>query len=159
MSQSKQSYEYKKIFGSMKNKPDYSNYETDFEKVFTMSNITQDVLNGTITMTGSEKDASYRLSWSCLTNETKIQKVITFCNALQTNEKNINAIKSELIYLISKKKLNRNEHVEYDVETQKIINIPAVLYDSDSNTYYMELVNNKVSLKSSILSNNAYKVS
>jgi hypothetical protein len=143
----------------MKNKPDYSNYETDIEKVFTMSNITQDVLNGTITMTGSEKDTSYRLSWSCLTNETKIQKVITYCNDLKSNEKNVNRIKSELIYLISKKKLNRNEHVEYDVETQKIINIPCVMYDSESNTYYMEIINNKVSLKSSILSNNAYKVS
>lgn len=159
MSQSKQSYEYRKIFGSMKNKPDYSNYETDIEKVFTMSNITQDVLNGTITMTGSEKDTSYRLSWSCLTNETKIQKVIAYCNDLKSNEKNVNRIKSELIYLISKKKLNRNEHVEYDVETQKIINIPCVMYDGESNTYYMEIVNNKVSLKSSILSNNAYKVS
>ncbi len=159
MSKNKQCYDYRKIFGSMKNKPEYSNYETDIDKVFKMSDITQEVLNGTININGSEKDPYYMITWSCLSKEIKIQKVIQYCEKLETTEQNAKNIKSELIYLISKKKLNKNEHVNYNAETQKIENIPSVVYDKKTGSYYMEIINDKVSLKGSILSNNMHKVS
>lgn len=151
-------YEYKRVFGKADPISASSKMQAyDEEKMFKMHNVTDDVLDGTFQ--NDEKKF-----WSELPYDAKVRKIINYTNK-QYEEEVISKTKSammrsELISLLSKRKLNKDYHVNYDVENKCIIDLPCIEYDPITECYnYIELSEKGTSsIKKNIFKENISKI-
>lgn len=106
---------------------------------YVMHNITSEILNGTINITGLKVENSVCCSWSVLDNSEKIKKIYEYFN-----ENNIkDEILLETILLkVKENKFNKNECVVYDDNSKKIINIPV--FEEKEKSVKSYILSNKI---------------
>ena len=117
-----------------------------------LHNVTDEVLDGEID----------GLSWSELPYDTKLRKVIGYTVQQLENkvisQKQYSMLRSELITLLSKRKLNKDNLVEYDIEKKCIMNVPCLVFDPVMECYnYLEEKTNS-SIKKTIFKENVSKI-
>ena len=143
-------YEYKRIYGKSNPLKDFKSY--DEQEMYVMHNVTDEVLDGEID----------GLSWSELPYDTKLRKVMGYTVQQLENkiitQKQYSMLRSELITLLSKRKLNKDNLVEYDIERKCIISVPYLVFDPVMECYnYFEEKTNS-SIKKTILKENVSKI-
>lgn len=143
-------YEYKRIYGKSNPLKDFKSY--DEQEMYVMHNVTDEVLDGEID----------GLSWSELPYDTKLRKVMGYTVQQLENkiitQKQYSMLRSELITLLSKRKLNKDNLVEYDIEKKCIISVPCLVFDPVMECYnYFEEKTNS-SIKKTILKENVSKI-
>lgn len=148
-------YEYKRVFG--KSDPAGAGTKAGFQayneqEVYVMHNVTDEVLDGEIS----------GLSWSELPYDTKMRKVLRYAVEQRDkgfiSEKQYTMIRGELILLLSKRKLNKDSLVEYDIEKKCIMDVPCLVFDPVMECYnYLEEKTNS-SIKKTIFKENVSKI-
>ena len=148
-------YEYKRVFG--KSDPVGAGARAGFQaydeqEVYVMHNVTDEVLDGEIS----------GLSWSELPYDTKMRKVLGYAleqrDKCIISEKQYAMMRGELIMLLSKRKLNKDSLVEYDIEKKCIISVPCLVFDLVHECYnYLEEKTNS-SIKKTIFKENVSKI-
>ena len=148
-------YEYKRVFG--KSDPVGASSRSGFQayneqEMYVMNNVTDEVLDGEIA----------GMTWNELPYDTKMRKVLTY--AAEQHEKGLisekqhSMLRGELITLLSKRKLNKDYLVEYDIENKTIVNVPCLVFDHVMECYnYVEEKTNS-SIKKTILEKNISKI-
>ena len=140
-------YEYKRVFGKSDPVSAGSVFQAyDEDKMFVMHNITDEILDGSI--------ENENITWCELPYDTKLRKIINYTNEQLKNEviseKQHSMLRTELITCLSKKKLNKEHLVEYDISKRCIVGIPCLVYDNIMECYnYVEKEKNNI--KKSIL--------
>lgn len=143
-------YEYKRIYGKSDPLNEFKAY--DEQEMYVMHNVTDEVLDGEID----------GLSWSELPYDTKLRKVMGYTVQQLENkvisQKQYSMLRSELITLLSKRKLNKDNLVEYDIEKKCIISVPCLVFDPVMECYnYLEEKTNS-SIKKTIFKENVSKI-
>ena len=143
-------YEYKRIYGKSYPLNEFKAY--DEQEMYVMHNVTDEVLDGEID----------GLSWSELPYDTKLRKVMGYTVQQLENkiitQKQYSMLRSELITLLSKRKLNKDNLVEYDIEKKCIISVPCLVFDPVHECYnYLEEKTNS-SIKKTIFKENVSKI-
>lgn len=143
-------YEYKRIYGKSNPLKDFKAY--DEQEMYVMHNVTDEVLDGEID----------GLSWSELPYDTKLRKVMGYTVQQLENkiisQKQYSMLRSELITLLSKRKLNKDNLVDYDIEKKCIMDVPCLVFDPVMECYnYFEEKTNS-SIKKTILKENVSKI-
>ena len=109
-----------------------------------------------------EKKISKSQHWSKLSKLTKKNKLIQYCdNYSQKNnytEDEKKEIVDFLLQALDRKKLQRVKDVIYDVETQSIINIPALSINNHTKKYTIKSLDKKVSTLKSLAPRKGKKV-
>lgn len=143
-------YEYKRIYGKSDPLNEFKAY--DEQEMYVMHNVTDEVLDGEID----------GLSWSELPYDTKLRKVMGYTVQQLENkvisQKQYSMLRSELITLLSKRKLNKDNLVEYNIERKCIISVPCLVFDPVMECYnYLEEKTNS-SIKKTIFKENVSKI-
>jgi hypothetical protein len=109
-----------------------------------------------------EKTISKSQHWSKLSKLTKKNKLIQYCdNYSQKNnytEDETKELVDFLLKALDRKKLQRVKDVIYDVETQSIINIPALSINKTTKKYTIKSLDKKVSTLKSLAPRKGKKV-
>lgn len=149
-------YEYKRVFG--KSDPISASskiQEYDEEKMFKMHNVTDDILDGTF-------ENEEKKCWSELPHDAKIRKIINYTNKQYEmkviSKSRSSMLRSELISLLSKRKINKDYQVNYDAENKCIIGLPCVEYDNIIECYVFVEEKGTSSIKKNILEKNISKI-
>lgn len=100
-----------------------------------------------------EKKHNQKQPWCKLGNGTKIRKINVYVNEYsiknKLNDEEKKKLKGYLKKSMERKKLQRVKDVQYDIENQKIINIPGLLYHKEKNKFTLKnLDKNSSTLKS-----------
>tara|TARA_Y100000389_G_C17287551_1_gene426254 strand:- start:34 stop:489 length:456 start_codon:yes stop_codon:yes gene_type:complete len=149
-------YEYKRVFGKSNPISASSKMQAyDEEKMFKMHNVTDDILDGTF-------ENEEKKCWSELPHDAKVRKIINYTNKQYEIEAiskiQSTMLRSELISLLSKRKLNKDIHVNYDAENKCIIGVPCVEYDNIIECYVFVEEKETSSIKKIILEKNISKI-
>lgn len=143
-------YEYKRIFGKSNHIKEFQAY--DEQEMYVMHNVTNEVLDGEID----------GLSWNELPYDTKMRKVLNY--TLEQHEKGVISekqyamLRSELITLLSKRKLNKDCLVEYDIKNKCIVSVPCLVFDHVMECYNYNEEKTNSSIKKTILEKNVSKI-
>ena len=148
-------YEYKRVFG--KSDPLGAGSRAGFQayneqEMYVMHNVTDEVLDGEID----------GMSWSELPYNTKLRKIMTYTvqqlESKLISQKQYSMLRSELITLLSKRKLGRDCLVEYDTESKSILSIPCLVFDPVMECYNFVEEKTNSSIKKIILEKNLSKI-
>ncbi len=81
----------------------------------------------------------YKNKWSRLHSELKFNRILHYIKYLKhkynLNQENTKKLKEQLTLAINKKKINKNDHIDYDEENGKILSIYNLEYDKIQNTF------------------------
>jgi len=101
-----------------------------------------------------EKQHNQQQPWCKLGDGTKIKKIHEYVNEYGLKHKTTDDDKRRLkIYLkkcLERKKLQRVKDVQYDVVSQKIINIPGLKFNKDKNKFTLKNIDKKTSTLKSL---------
>ena len=115
--------------------------------------IIKEKINNIDNFLDQEKKHNQKQPWCKLGNGTKIRKINEYVNEYsiknKLNDEDKKKLKSYLKKSMERKKLQRVKDVQYDIENQKIINIPGLLYHKEKNKFTLKnLDKNSSTLKS-----------
>ena len=125
-------YEYKRVFGKSDplgagSRAGLQSYNE--QEMYVMNNVTDEVLDGEID----------GMSWSELPYNTKLRKIMSYTVQQLENklisQQQYSMLRSELITLLSKRKLGRDCLVEYDIQSKSILSIPCLVFDPVTECY------------------------
>jgi hypothetical protein len=101
-----------------------------------------------------EKQHNQKQPWCKLGDGTKIKKLHEYVNEYSLKNKTKDEDKKKLkVYLkkcLERKKLQRVKDVQYNIITQKIINIPGLKFNKDKNKFTLKNVDKKTSTLKSL---------
>ncbi len=115
--------------------------------------VVKEKINNIDNFLDQEKQHNQKQPWCKLGNGTKIRKLNEYVNEYsiknKINDEEKKKLKSYLKKSMERKKLQRVKDVQYDIENQKIINIPGLLYHKEKNKFTLKnLDKNSSTLKS-----------
>lgn len=144
-------YEYKRVFG--KSDPLRTGLQSyNEQEMYVMHNVTDEVIDGAID----------GMTWCELPYQTKLRKVMSYTvQQLENNlvsQQQYSMLRSELITLLSKRKLNKDCLVEYDIESKSILSIPCLVFDPVTECYNFFEQKETSSIKKIILKENISKI-
>tara|TARA_Y100000389_G_scaffold190817_1_gene216098 strand:+ start:2185 stop:2637 length:453 start_codon:yes stop_codon:yes gene_type:complete len=148
-------YEYKRVFGKSDplgagSRAGLQSYNE--QEMYVMHNVTDEVIDGEID----------NMSWSELPYNTKLRKIMSYTVQQLENklisQQQYSMLRSELITLLSKRKLGRDCLVEYDIESKTIISIPCLVFDPVMECYNFVEEKTNSSIKKTILKENVSKI-
>ena len=94
-----------------------------------------------------EKQKQKSESWNKIDKTTKIQILHSFAEKYGNENglpvKDIKSLKVYFIECLNKEKLQKNKDVNYSKETQQIISIPALHFNSEKKTFTLRILDNK----------------
>lgn len=148
-------YEYKRVFGKSDplgagSRAGLQSYNE--QEMYVMHNVTDEVIDGEID----------NMSWSELPYNTKLRKIMSYTVQQLENklisQQQYSMLRSELITLLSKRKLGRDCLVEYDIQSKTIISIPCLVFDPVMECYNFVEEKTNSSIKKTILKENVSKI-
>jgi len=148
-------YEYKRVFG--KSDPVGAGLRAGFQdyneqEMYVMHNVTDEVLDGEID----------GLCWSELPYNTKLRKIMSYTvqqlESKVISQQQYSMLRSELITLLSKRKLGKDCLVEYDIESKTVLSVPCLVFDPVMECYNFVEEKTNSSIKKIILEKNLSKI-
>ena len=148
-------YEYKRVFG--KSDPVGAGLRAGFQDyneqvMYVMHNVTDVVLDGEID----------GLCWSELPYNTKLRKIMSYTvqqlESKVISQQQYSMLRSELITLLSKRKLGKDCLVEYDIESKTVLSVPCLVFDPVMECYNFVEEKTNSSIKKIILEKNLSKI-
>ena len=143
-------YEYKRVFGKSVPLNEFKSY--DEQEMYVMHNVTNEILDGEID----------GMSWSELPYNTKLRKIMSYTvqqlESKLISQQQYSMLRSELITLLSKRKLGKDCLVEYDTKSKTIISIPCLVFDTVMECYNFVEEKTNSSIKKIILKENISKI-
>ena len=148
-------YEYKRVFGKSDplgagSRAGFQAY--DEQEMYVMNNVTDEVLDGEID----------GMSWSELPYNTKLRKIMSYTvqqlESKLISQQQYSMLRSELITLLSKRKLGKDCLVEYDIQSKTILNVPCLVFDPVMECYNFVEEKTNSSIKKIILEKNLSKI-
>lgn len=101
-----------------------------------------------------EKQHNQKQPWCKLGNGTKIKKINEYINEYSVknklNDDDKKQLKKYLKKCMERKKLQRVKDVQYNVDAQKIISIPGLIYHKEKNKYTLKNTDKKGSTLKSL---------
>ena len=148
-------YEYKRVFG--KSDPVGAGSRAGLQayneqEMYVMNNVTDEVLDGEID----------GMTWNELPYNTKLRKIMSYTvqqlESKLISQQQYSMLRSELITLLSKRKLGRDCLVEYDTESKTILSVPCLVFDPVMECYNFVEEKTNSSIKKTILEKNISKI-
>jgi hypothetical protein len=148
-------YEYKRVFG--KSDPVSAGSRAGLQayneqEMYVMNNVTDEVLDGEIA----------GMTWNELPYYTKLRKIMSYTvqqlESKLISQQQYSMLRSELITLLSKRKLGRDCLVEYDTESKTILSVPCLVFDPVMECYNFVEEKTNSSIKKTILEKNISKI-
>mgnify|MGYP005639472307 FL=1 len=148
-------YEYKRVFG--KSDPVGAGSRAGLQayneqEMYVMNNVTDEVLDGEIA----------GMTWNELPYNTKLRKIMSYTvqqlESKLISQQQYSMLRSELITLLSKRKLGRDCLVEYDTESKTILSVPCLVFDPVMECYNFVEEKTNSSIKKTILEKNISKI-
>ena len=148
-------YEYKRVFG--KSDPVGAGSRAGLQayneqEMYVMNNVTDEVLDGEIA----------GMTWNELPYNTKLRKIMSYTvqqlESKLISQQQYSMLRSELITLLSKRKLGRDCLVEYDTESKTILSVPCFVFDPVMECYNFVEEKTNSSIKKTILEKNISKI-
>ena len=148
-------YEYKRVFG--KSDPVGAGSRAGLQayneqEMYVMNNVTDEVLDGEIA----------GMTWNELPYNTKLRKIMSYTvqqlESKLISQQQYSMLRSELITLLSKRKLGRDCLVEYDTESKTILSVPCLVFDPVMECYNFVEEKTNSSIKKIILEKNLSKI-
>ena len=148
-------YEYKRVFG--KSDPVGAGSRAGLQayneqEMYVMNNVTDEVLDGQIA----------GMTWNELPYNTKLRKIMSYTvqqlESKLISQQQYSMLRSELITLLSKRKLGRDCLVEYDTESKTILSVPCLVFDPVMECYNFVEEKTNSSIKKTILEKNISKI-
>ena len=94
-----------------------------------------------------EKQKQKSESWNKIDKTTKIQILHSFAEKYGSENglpvKDIKSLKVYFIECLNKEKLQKNKDVNYSKDTQQIISIPALHFNSEKKSFTLRILDNK----------------
>ena len=101
-----------------------------------------------------EKQHNQKQPWCKLGNGTKIKKINEYINEYSVknklNDDDKKQLKKYLKKCMERKKLQRVKDVQYNIDTQKIISIPGLIFHKEKNKYTLKNTDKKGSTLKSL---------